>query len=103
MSSVDYIEININKIGMVIEILIDIKNNLVTINNKQKNISNEKIYELFRIIRNWKDFYESSNIIDSEKFTIKIISQNTVDTIIGDGTYPDNYMEFKNWVGNIYE
>lgn len=101
--NIDYIEININKIGLVIEILIDVKNNLLTINNKTKEISNEKIYDLLRIIRNWNNYYKKSNLIDNEKFIIKIISQGLTNSFIGDGTYPDNYIEFKNWVGEINE
>lgn len=103
MSSVDYVEININNIGIAIEILLDIKNNLITINKEQKSISDKKIQELFRIIRNWKDFYDVSNFIDNEKFIIKITSGKNIDTIVGNGTYPDNYVEFKKWVGAIYE
>lgn len=103
MSSVDFIEINLSKIGMVINILIDVKNNLMFINNIRKVILNEKINEFFRIIRNWEENYESSNLIDSERFSIKIVSGDVVDTIACNGTYPNNYIEFKRWIEDIYE
>ena len=103
MNNVRYIEININKIGETTEILIDVEKNLLTINNKQKNITKDKISELFRIIRTWKSTYESSNVLDGLKFTIKIITEDTIDTIVNNGSYPDNYIYFNNWLGELYE
>jgi len=103
MSSVDFVEISINKIGEVLNILIDVKKNSILINNQYKKIEQEKIDELFRIIRLWKNEYSNYKIIDSEKFTIKIVNKNSVDIITGSGKYPDNYTVFKNWIEEVYE
>lgn len=102
MSSIDFIEISIDKINESIYIKIDVKNNLVTTNKKEKNISNLKIESLLRIIRTWKDLYEEDNI-DSEKTMIRIKGKDYVDVIKCNGAYPRNYNLFKDWVGDIYE
>lgn len=102
-SVVDYVEININNIGINLDILIDVKKNSMIINEKYKDISKEEIEELFRIIRLWDNEYLGSKLIDSEKFTIKIVSNNNIDKIVGNGNYPDNYNVFKKWVGGLYE
>ena len=47
--------------------------------------------------------FETNVIIDSERFLIKITTNNGVDTIKGSGVYPDNYNTFKELVGKIYE
>ena len=50
---------------------------------------------------NRKSDYLLSKNIDGEKFTIKIISIGKVNHIRGNGTYPDNYIEFKIWMDDI--
>lgn len=101
MNKVDYIEINIINIGNNKSIIVDIKNNLVLINEHKKNITNEKIEDLFRIIRKWDKEYPHSNIIDEEKFIIKIINKDNVDIIKSNGAHPNNYYEFKRWIGDV--
>lgn len=103
MNTVRYIKININKKGETTEILIDVEKNLLTINNKQKNITKDKISELFRIIRTWKNTYELPNLLDSLKFVIKIVTEDGIDTIVNNGILPDNYIYFNNWLGGLYE
>lgn len=99
------IEININNIGNNLEIILDYDNNKVKLNNKQeKDISRDKLDDLIRIIRTWNSVYESnSKIIDLEKFTIKVITAEGISIINGNGTYPDNYSAFKDWISDIYE
>ena len=103
MSSVDYVEININNIWNNKNIVIDIKRNLVIIDGVSKKISDDKIDEFFRIVRTWKNKYTKNNIIDSEKFTIRIISNHNEEIISGSGNYPNNYLELNSWVDEIYE
>lgn len=96
------IEIYINNIGQNINILIDVKNNNLTLNDKLLEITKEQINDLLRIIRTWNNVYEKHNKnIDSESFLIKIIEENNIDTIEGKGTYPKNYHELKRWIGDI--
>ena len=97
------IEICINNLYSEIILFIDVKNSLVRFLNKEKKIERDLIDELVRIIRNWDREYHKSNIIDSERFLIKITTNNGVDIIKGSGIYPDNYNAFKELVGKIYE
>lgn len=98
------IEISLTNLSNNIYILIDIKNNKITINNKQTTIDEEQINNLLRIIRTWKSNYQNNHkIIDSEKFEIKIDTQEGTDIIIGNGKYPENYFEFKEWIGELYD
>ena len=98
------IEISISNIGNNINIFIDIPNNKIIINNQKKEITKEKIYDLLRIIRDWNNLYpKNNNELDSEKFIITITTTNNIDIIKGEGTYPENYIEFKNWIGEINE
>ncbi|MBR6689950.1 MAG: hypothetical protein IKL65_01295 [Bacilli bacterium] len=102
MSSINFIEISIENTNQVIYIKINVKDNLIDINNKQRNISNEKIEGLLRIIRTWESVYEGE-IIDNEKFMIRITGEDYVDKIKGNGSYPSNYRMFKDWIGEVYE
>ena len=96
------IEINIDNPLNNINILIDMKTNKMIFNNQTLPISEDKIKELLRIIRTWSNTYgKSSKNIDSEKFLIKIIEKNNIDIIKGDGTYPSNYYELKQWIGDL--
>lgn len=97
------IEIYINNIGIETNIIINNKNNLITINNKTKEISEEKINDLIRIIRTWKNEYKNKKKIDSETFKIIINSNTETETITGNGDYPDNYNTFKEWIDDINE
>lgn len=100
MNSLDYIEITINKISDPIEIIIDINNNLITVNDTQQIIFDNKIEELLRIIKFWKN-YGSSNKIDDEKFMINLRSKNNEETIYSHGLLPKNYNEFKKWMSEF--
>ena len=96
MKSIEiYIDIEFN-------ILIDVINKIIILNNKQKEITDEKINELLRIIRTWENSYQSNNIIDGEEFLIKINTDNKTEIIKGKGKYPENYNLLKSWIGDIY-
>ena len=96
------IEIEIHGLGYNKMIYIDVINNKVIIDENESSISQAEIDELIRIIRNWKEKY-TGNIIDSEKFTIKINTNDGVEIIKGESGYPQNYSAFKDWVGSLYE
>ena len=99
----NYIEISINALGEYLIIYINVKNKRLILNNIEKSITEEKIYDLLRIIRNWKGNYQNSKIMDGESFKI-IINTNEGTTIIkGKGNYPSNYQEFKELMNGIKE
>lgn len=98
------IEIFINNTGNNRNILIDTINHKIKINNQEKEITEEKIYELLRIIRTWKPIYQKpKNLLEAESFLIKINTNESTDTIKGTGAYPENYAEFKHWIGEFYD
>ena len=84
------------------KILINIKNKTISFNNVHNIIDDEKIQELIRIIRTWKSQYKADKINNEEKFIIKIVSLEGIETITGDGNYPSNYILLKEWLGEYY-
>ena len=76
---------------------VDIKNNQLLTKTKKYPITNEEIAELLLIVKDWKDNYTKTNIIDSEEFILKI--DNNV--LHGKGDYPPNYDAFKKWLGDF--
>jgi len=101
MYGVNKIEISLTGLKEMYAI-IDLNSKAITINNKSFLISEYEIDNLFRIIRLWNKEYINNQIIDSEEFNIKIYSNDKIDTIKGKGNYPNNYNEFKNWLGEVY-
>ena len=98
------VEIQISSIGNYTNIYIDIKNNKTTINNQEKSITSEKIDELVRIIRTWDSIYQNqNNLIDSESFLVKIITNEGIEEIKGSGDYPNNYLSLKEWISDLNE
>ena len=97
------IEIYINSIGNNLNIYIDTKKNKIKINGKEKEITEEKINNLIRIIRTWDNIYKDNNHqIDRETFLININTNEGTDSIKGTGGYPENYSELKDWIGEFY-
>ena len=97
------IEIYINNIGNNLIIYIDIEKNKIKINDREKEITEEKLDNLIRIIRTWNNVYENNNSkIDNETFQININTNEGTDRIKGTGGYPENYSEFKDWIGEFY-
>ena len=97
------IEIYIENLKNTLSVNIDLDNNIIFVNGIKKSITNEKIESLLRIIREWENNYNNNNTIDGENFSIKINTNNNVNLITGNGDYPNNYIEFKNWIGEFYE
>ena len=100
--SMNSIEISVANIGNNINIFIDVKKYKLIINNKTKDITEEQLSNLIRIIRTWNSNYPSNNNeIDTETFLIRINTDSETDVIKGNGTYPDNYLAFKEWIGEF--
>ena len=96
------IEINISNYATNNNIYINIKRNTIIINNETKQIEQEKINELLRIIRTWKNNNNvQSKIIDAEKYIIKINTNTETEIIEGYGHLEKNYNLFKTWIGKI--
>lgn len=68
-----------------------IENNMI---NNEKEINQDVINELFRIIRLWKNEYGNSNKLDQDEFYINVDG----DIIHGKGVYPNNYKELLDWI-----
>ena len=99
----NYIEISINNHGYNTNVFIDNKTKKININGVEKNILQEEIDKLIRIIRNWESDYSTSKIIDAEKFIITINTEQENDTIKGNGNYSLNYSALKDWISEINE
>ena len=50
-----------------------------------------------------KNEYGNSNNIDAEEFFVKIYENGKINTFHGKGTYPNDYIFFKELLGDIYE
>lgn len=96
------IQIDIKSYGNHINIYIDTKKNIIRINDIEKELKEEKIDNLIKIIRLWKSNYHNSKIIDGESFLIKIVTDEGIDIIKGQGEYPHNYVLLKDWISEIY-
>ena len=99
---INSIEIHITGLNKDVLIKIDPIKKVVITPSKEYPISEEKIDTFLRIIRIWKKEY-IGNIIDGERFTIKIIYNNQEEIIKGSGAYPDNYLEFKHFLEEYYD
>lgn len=101
MGKLDYIEITIFDIYNITKISISIPRLKLTINDKLKDISSDKIEKLLEIIKCWDDNYKGF-MLDIEKYTIKLISKNRIIKVYkGNGKYPYNYNEFKRWISDV--
>lgn len=96
------IEIIIGGLDGEKKILIECNKKRIIVNEKIDFISQEKIDELIRIIRTWKNQYVGS-LIDGDSFFIRINMESGSEVIEGRGKYPDNYLNFKEWVSDFYE
>lgn len=85
------------------EVYIDVLKQTIIINNKEQKITEEKIDDLLRIIRTWKNEYNNQNIIDAESFFIKINTTDGTEIIKGSGEYPKDYILLKEWISGFNE
>ena len=102
MYGVNIIEISIISLSNSINLEINLNSNKVISKNKNYNINNDKIKDLFDIILLWKSKENYNNIIDNEKILIKIISNNKEEKIYYNGCYHDNYDKFREWISEYY-
>lgn len=100
--SVKSIEILITNLENEINLIIDVEKKRVILKDRMMIITSDKIDELLRIIRAWKNEYNGT-IIDGESFLIKINVENKVEIIKGQGEYPNNYQTLKDWISEFYE
>ena len=96
------IEIIINSIDSDKRLLIDCSQRRIIVNERIDFISQNKIDDLLRIIRLWKNQY-FGNLIDGESFFIKVNMDGNLEIIEGHGKYPNNYLNFKEWISDFYE
>lgn len=94
------IEINIANLNNQTHIYIDIRNMQMKINNELNEITQEQVEELLRIIRTWPND-NNSKILDSEKFIIKIETDNITKTIVENSLSQKNYLELESWLRRI--
>lgn len=97
--AMDYIKIVVNKR----ELMISVNNKKIICGNKIKEIDEEKIDELIRILRSWKKEINNTNVVDGDEYVVRIISGDLVDEYNDKLKYPDNYHEFKKWLDDVYE
>lgn len=77
-------------------------NNTVNINGKNKVITEDKIYDLLRIIRNWEPEYYNENSLDKESYKIELIDKNDEKELLtGQGKYPAEYKLLKDWIRGL--
>lgn len=94
------IEIQINKIGRVDKILVDLTLKTVLINDTLKYVTENKINELFRIIRKYKGYTSNSSIIDGDEVIINVNINNESEKIYIKG---ENYNALIDWMYDLYE
>lgn len=94
------IEIQINKIGRVDKILVDLTLKTVLINDTLKYVTEDKINELFRIIRKYKGYTSNSSIIDGDEIIINVNINNESEKIYIKG---ENYNALIDWMYDLYE
>lgn len=94
------IEIQINKIGRVDKILVDLTLKTVLINDTLKYVTEDKINELFRIIRKYKGYTSNSSIIDGDEVIINVNINNESEKIYIKG---ENYNALIDWMYDLYE
>ena len=97
--AMDYIKIVVNKR----ELMISVRHHQMICRNKIKEIDEEKIDELIRILRSWKKEINNTNVVDGDEYVVRIISGDLVDEYNDKLKYPDNYHEFKKWLDDVYE
>lgn len=94
------IEIEINKIGRKDKILVDLTLKKVLINDTLKYITQAKIDDLFRIIRRYKSYDNSSNVIDGDEIIINVNINDESEKIYIKNV---NYSALIDWMYDLYE
>lgn len=79
------------------------KENKVLLLDKFISITEEEIKEFLRIIRTWKNEYINNSYSDGIMFNVKVHYDGKIDEMKGIRDVPDNYEEFNQYVGKIYD
>ncbi len=91
------IEMNIPNYKLII------KENKGIINDKSVFITKDDYYDIFRVIRLWKESYKDNSIINENKYYINIYEDGKlVDKFEFDGAFPDNFHNLVSIIGEIY-
>ncbi len=102
MDKIEEILIQVSNFENLIEININTKINRVIVNGNVYEILPSMIERLYSIIRTWRENYSGSIVENSEMFRIVLKEKSKVQTLEGAGVYPENYSEFKGWIGEVY-
>ena len=97
--NIDRIEITENSV----QLTIFPKEHKAIINDKDYLIKDEKINELFDIIKNWENEYIDNSYYDGNSYSIYIFHEGKVTKYIGKRAYPQNYEMFTNYIRSIYD
>ena len=103
MYGIKEIIITITNAGISNNIILFLNDKKAVVDNNTITIDDEKVENLIRIIRTWKNTSLNSNIIDDENYIIKIISNNGEEIIKGKANSTKDYEMFKNWLGDLYD
>ena len=77
------------------------KDNILYLNNKKYQVTDEFKENLVRIIRTWESGYKDTGIIDEEEYIITVKTDSGEEIIKGRGEYPSNYHELFNLLGGL--
>ena len=92
--------VNLNE---VIDIYADDKLKVIKFNNKDINFDAEKfVGEVSFITYNWKEENFNNNILDGERYLIKIVSNDNQERkIVGKNSFPENYAKLKQLIEEV--
>lgn len=99
----DSIEIEIKRLGTHHALMLDLNKKSILINGNSKYITQNKIDELFRIIRNFQSNINNSNIIDSDEIIIIVNINNIIEKIHIKGENINKYNALIDWMNDLYE
>lgn len=96
------IEIIINNgINIVNNYIIIPSKNICYYNDKKISIDETYTKRILQEIYTWKNEYGKNSGIDSEEFTITIITEEGKEVFHGKGVYPNNYESFIELLGEL--
>ena len=81
--------------------LFDVEKKSCFFNEKKYKVTDKYIDDIKHTILYWKKEYGTSNVLDMEEFTVKVYSNEGIDTYHGKGIYPDNHDYFKELLGEF--
>ena len=79
------------------------RENKVSLLDRTISITDDEIKDFLRIIRTWKNEYIDNSYSDGIMFNVKVFYDGKIDEMKGKRAVPDNYEEFSQYVGMIYD